>query len=164
MIGLVPDKCNMGDPLRPWQTVTPPAGAVGQCIVQHINLQAQTNGWGAVAWFHWNPGDEGYPDEGQRIATPDLLSICSAKSVAFQVMTDTDGLEITFAAGDPSYAASSGTVTLSANVWKKVTMDFTGWVQVPVQRGFYWAVNYKQAALTGKTSFNFYLDDAQVLP
>jgi len=164
MIGLTPDTCNLGDPLRPWETVTPPAGAVGKCLVQHIDLQTQTNGWGAVAWYHWNPGDEGYPDQGQRIQNPDLLSICSAKTVSFQVMSDTDGLVISFAAGDPAYQATSGPVTLTAHVWKQVTMTFSGWVQLPVARGFYWVINYEQAALQGKTAFNFYFDDGKVLP
>jgi hypothetical protein len=93
-----------------------------------------------------------------------LLSICSAKSVSFQVQTDTDGLVISFAAGDPGYEATSGPVTLTANVWKQVTMTFSGWVQLPVARGFYWAVDYNQPALKGKTAFNFYFDDGKVLP
>jgi hypothetical protein len=164
-IGLTPDTCNLGDPLRPWETVTLPAGSPeGKCFVQHIDLATQMTGWGAVAWYHWNPGDEGYPDQGQRIKNPNLLSICSAKTVSFQVSTDVDGLVISFAAGDPSYEATSGDITLTANVWKQVTMTFSGWVQVPVARGFYWNVGYSQSALQGKTAFNFYLTDAKILP
>lgn len=163
-IGLTPDSCNLGDPLRPWEQVTTPPGAVGKCFVQHIDLEAQQNGWGAVAWYHWNPGDEGYPDQGQRIGNPKLLSICSAKSISFQVRTDVDGLVMQFASGDPGFEAASGPVTLTANEWKQVTMTYTGWVQLPVARGFYWVVDYKQQALQGKTSFNFYLDDAKILP
>jgi hypothetical protein len=37
-------------------------------------------------------------------------------------------------------------------------------VQLPVSRGFYWVVDYNQPALQGKTTFNFYLDDAKILP
>jgi hypothetical protein len=132
--------------------------------VQHIDLISQTTGWGAVAWYHYKPGDEGYPNHGERVANPNLLSICSATTVSFQTMTDTEGLVIGFAAGDPSYGATSGDITLKANVWTRVTMKFSGWVQVPVVRGFYWIVGYGQAALQGKSSFNFYLDDARVLP
>ena len=76
-------------------------------------------------------------------------------------MTDTDGLVINFAAGDESYQATAQ-VTLKANTWTQVPMTYTGYVQVPVVRGFYWVVNYEQAALQGKSAFTFYLDDGKV--
>jgi hypothetical protein len=135
--------CN--DATKPFSTVTREGGATGACFAGQVDVAAARTGafpWVAVAWLHYDAAyNKGYPDpypiDPAKNAGDD--AICLAKKVVVRAKASIDNLGITFAAGDAGWEGTVD-VLLKKDSWTEVTIPLSGWVQLPIMRGFYFNI------------------------
>jgi hypothetical protein len=164
--GSIPFKqsaCN--DAANSFSTIAREAAATGNCFAGEIDVpaaHAAAVGWVAVAWLHYDANyNKGYPDpypiDPAKNAGSD--AICLASKVVIKARASVDNLLVTFAAGDPAWAGVAEMVTLKSDTWTEITMPLTGWVELPIMRGFYFYVPMIQAALDNVTGpIQFFVD------
>jgi hypothetical protein len=163
--GSIPFKqsaCN--DAANPFSTVTRDPGATGNCFAGQIDVVAAraTLSWVAVAWLHYDANyNKGYPDPYpiDPSKNPGTDSICLATKVVIKAKSSVDNLAVTFAAGDPGWEGVANMVTLKKDSWTEITIPLSGWVQLPIMRGFYFYVGMIQSALDNVTDpIEFFID------
>jgi hypothetical protein len=162
--GSIPFKqsaCN--DAANPFSTVTREAGATGSCFAGQIDLALRgANSWVAVGWLHFDANyNKGYPDPYpiDPMKNPGADLICLAHKVVIKAKSNIDNLAVTFAAGDPGWEGTAEGIMLKKDTWTEVTIPFTGWVQLPIMRGFYFYVGLIQPALDNVTgTVEFFVD------
>jgi hypothetical protein len=154
--------CN--DAANPFSTVTREAGATGSCFAGQIDVTAAKAlfTWVAVGWLHYDANyNKGYPDPYpvDPMKNPGTDSICLAKKVVIKARASVDNLLITFAAGDPGWEGVADMVILKKDTWTEVSIPLSGWVQLPIMRGFYFNVGMVQSALDNVTGpIQFFID------
>jgi hypothetical protein len=163
--GSIPFKqsaCN--DAANPFSSVTREVGATGNCFAGQIDVTVARTAlsWIAVGWLHYDANyNKGYPDPYpiDPMKNPGADAICLAKKVVIRAKASVDNLLVTFAAGDPGWEGVADMVALKKDTWTEITMPFTGWVQLPIMRGFYFNIGVIQPALDNVSgTIEFFVD------